>query len=395
MFRNVTLYLTLTLAIIVTQVDCAKSPNDILRYSITRYGYPVELHKVTTQDGYILTLVRIPRKSSTAAPVLIIHGLLSSSVDWTVQGPERSFSFLASDAGYDVWLGNVRGNTFSKEHTKLDTKSREYWRFSFHEIGLYDLPAMVDYIRANTSSEVLHYVSHSQGGAVFLIMASLRPAYNRKFASVHLMAPAALIHHGTSPVFYSTSRLDELETLAKVTQTYEFAGRGSNSPINLLDLAHRMGLIPTDLLLTNVWFFAGHHDSINRSIVGEILANTPAGCSVFQLLHFGHNYVAKSFQQYDYGWTENMQRYGSRVPPEYPLQNVTAPVTLYYSAGDNFVPAEDVEELADSLPNVVHKHKIGVRKWNHVDYLFDMTVHRLYRTIVASMTDQRTKRDAK
>uniref|UniRef100_A0A182KA90 Lipase n=1 Tax=Anopheles christyi TaxID=43041 RepID=A0A182KA90_9DIPT len=358
----------------------------LLRHSVTRHGYPVQLHKVTTQDGYILTLARIPGKGE---PVLIVHGLLSSSVDWTVQGPEKSFAFIAADAGYDVWMGNVRGNTFSKEHIKLTRKDHEFWRFSFHEIGMYDLPAMVDYIRINSSSDTIHYVGHSQGGAVFLVMASMRPQYNRKFASVHLMSPAAYIHHASSPVFHLTSRMDELEMFAKMTQTYEIAGRGTGSSVELVYVGHKMGLVPTDLVLTNVWYFTGAHDSINRSIVGDILANTPAGCSLYQLLHFGRNYLAKSFQLYDYGPVENFKRYRASVPPEYPLGNVTAPIVLYYSVGDNFVPAEDVEELAESLPNVVHKHRIELRKFNHIDFLFDANAHRLYRTVVASLRDQR------
>ncbi|XP_316926.5 lipase 3 [Anopheles gambiae] len=379
------LYL-LALTASITHVLGAKNPNDILRHSITRHGYPVELHKVTTQDGYILTLVRIPGKG---APVLIMHGLIASSVDWTVQGPDKALAFIAADQGHDVWLGNVRGNTFSKEHIKLSRKDAEYWRFSFHEMGLYDLPAMVDYIRINSSSDTLHYIGHSQGGAVFLVMASMRPLYNRKFASVHLMAPAAYIHRATSPVFQFTTRVEELETIAKMTRTYEIVGRGAGSPVELLHAGHKMGLIPTDLVLTNVWYFTGVHDSINRSIVGDILANTPAGCSLYQLLHFGRNHLAKSFQQYDYGPGGNVRRYGARVPPEYPLANVTAPISLYYSEADNFVPAEDVEDLADSLPNVVHKHRIGLRKWNHIDYLYDTNAHRLYRSVVASLTDQR------
>jgi lysosomal acid lipase/cholesteryl ester hydrolase len=34
--------------------------------------------------------------------------------------------------GYDVWLGNNRGTTFSRRHKTLDPdKSRLFWQFSF------------------------------------------------------------------------------------------------------------------------------------------------------------------------------------------------------------------------------------------------------------------------
>ena len=53
---------------------------------------------------------------------------------------------LLAKAGYDVWLGNTRGSKFSTEHETMSMYDHEYWEFSFSEIGLYDLPAMVDYI---------------------------------------------------------------------------------------------------------------------------------------------------------------------------------------------------------------------------------------------------------
>ena len=48
--------------------------------------------------------------------------------------------------GYDVWLGNVRGNIYCLNHTTLTPKDRKFWDFSFQEMGEIDLPAMVDYV---------------------------------------------------------------------------------------------------------------------------------------------------------------------------------------------------------------------------------------------------------
>ena len=38
-------------------------------------------------------------------------------------------AFIMSDAGYDVWLGNYRGNTYSRRHEHLDPDEYDYWRF--------------------------------------------------------------------------------------------------------------------------------------------------------------------------------------------------------------------------------------------------------------------------
>ena len=57
-------------------------------------------------------------------------------------------AFVAARAGYDVWLGNSRGNTFSQGHVTLDRDKDEekYWNFDWHEMGLFDIPATLDYI---------------------------------------------------------------------------------------------------------------------------------------------------------------------------------------------------------------------------------------------------------
>lgn len=61
---------------------------------ITKYGYPVETHEVESEDGYLLTIHRIPNgkmmKNVDKPPVFLMHAFMSSSVDWLVNGPNNS-----------------------------------------------------------------------------------------------------------------------------------------------------------------------------------------------------------------------------------------------------------------------------------------------------------------
>jgi pimeloyl-ACP methyl ester carboxylesterase len=60
---------------------------------IKHNNYPEETHEVRTDDGYILTIHRIPHR--TADPerskpvVLLLHGLLCSSADWVIAGAQK------------------------------------------------------------------------------------------------------------------------------------------------------------------------------------------------------------------------------------------------------------------------------------------------------------------
>ena len=44
--------------------------------------------------------------------------------------------------GYDVWVGNNRGNLYTHENNKIDPikNSKEFHDFSFQDLGKYDLP---------------------------------------------------------------------------------------------------------------------------------------------------------------------------------------------------------------------------------------------------------------
>ena len=56
---------------------------------ISEYGYPVEVHEYTTEDGYINTLHRIPGKAADRA-VFVQHGLLGTSADFVMGAPHKS-----------------------------------------------------------------------------------------------------------------------------------------------------------------------------------------------------------------------------------------------------------------------------------------------------------------
>lgn len=122
-------------------------------------GFSVETHYVTTSDGYILTMFRIPSETSSP-PVLLQHGLLDSSYTWVSNYEDQSLGFILANAGFDVWFGNNRGNAYGRNHTTLspDNKTSGFWDFSWDEMASHDIPAMVNYV-CDTTGMLLCFIS--------------------------------------------------------------------------------------------------------------------------------------------------------------------------------------------------------------------------------------------
>ncbi|XP_055847681.1 lipase 3-like [Episyrphus balteatus] len=377
------------LVVIVSLVSAA--PNGRRRSSritteslIEKHGYPFEEHTVQTSDGYVLTMHRIPYSSQVESsedgprPVaFLMHGILCSSSDWVILGPGNGLAYLLSDAGYDVWLGNARGNTYSREHVSLNPFFKSFWNFDWHEIGLYDLPAMIDYIRYYTDEDQVTYFGHSQGTTTFLLLNSLNERFSSRIRSAHLLAPVAFMENMESPMMGLTSLM--LGGVSKIPELFgnlEFLP--SNEVMSILGQKSCSDSSPIQGICTNVLFLIAGHDSenLNTTMLPEILATTPAGCSINQGFHYLQEFSSGEFRQFDYGMVRNKLTYGKKSPPNYPLEKINVPIYLYYSDNDYMASVVDVHRLIRALPDstVKRAYRVPHDKWNHLDFLWGLNI---------------------
>ena len=333
-----------------------------------KYGYSMETHKVKTDDGYILGVHRIPKGGPV---VFLMHGIFGSSDDFVIAGPANGFAYLLSNEGYDVWMGNARGNKHSFHHVQFNSSEPIFWDFSWHEIGYYDLPAMIDHALHTSNSSTLKYVGHSQGTTTFFVMASERKEYNKKVALMVALSPVAFMGKVRSPIArLMAPEMSVLYELLSSMGLYEFLP--DNDSIKLFkDIVCGAGTTAEILCNNLILLFVGFDlAQLNVTNLPVLFGHSPSKVSVKQLVHYSQNIVAKDFNKYNYGKSQNLRHYRAAVPPRYALHRVSAPVSLFYSEADWLAHPDDVNRLHQKLPNAIDIYKVPYKNFSHLDFLF-------------------------
>ena len=59
----------------------------------------------------------------------MVHALDGDMMEWVANDADKANAFILAREGYDVWMGNNRGNRFSLAHKTYSRKDREYWEY--------------------------------------------------------------------------------------------------------------------------------------------------------------------------------------------------------------------------------------------------------------------------
>nr|XP_012429995.4 lysosomal acid lipase/cholesteryl ester hydrolase [Taeniopygia guttata] len=369
----------------VDKSRCKKSPNpecfmnvsEIIRY----HGFPSEEYEVPTEDGYILTVYRIPagRNAQNAGrkpAVLLHHGILADATHWISNLPNNSLGFILADAGYDVWLGNSRGDTWSLKHKTLKPCQKEFWQFSFDEIGKYDIPAELNFIMNKTGQKDFSYIGHSEGAATGFIAFSTYPELCQKIKVFFALAPVVTITHATSPLITITRFPQSLIRLllgCKGVLQYSELMKG---PVT--QFCACLGKVCGNIFS---YIAGGRIQNINTSRTDSYAGHYPAGTSVQNVIHWQQIKHADRFQAYDYGCKENMKKYNQTAPPEYNIEKLKIPTAVWSGGQDKFADQTDMARLLPRITNLIyHEH---FPAWGHLDFLWGLdATEKMYLKII-------------
>ncbi|CAG9840555.1 unnamed protein product [Diabrotica balteata] len=269
--------------------------------------------------------VTIKSQFSTSLSLLITIYLILLN---TKECAKYFTAFKLVDNGYDLWIPNFRGTTYSKKHVNKNISQKEYWNYSVHEIGIYDVAAIVEYVANFTERKDISYIGHSMGTSAFTIYATERPEHARKYIK-QIIFLAPVVNFGHPPV------------ALKIVLPYTY---------------------------------------VIKEVVPLIVKLFPVAISVKSLVHFAQISLNNgTFQQYDYGDELNMKKYNSKTPPKYDIDKLKIPITIFAGSHDILSEIQDVHRFYDSLksPKDLHTYELS-----HLDYMYGKDVIDVYNDIL-------------
>ncbi|NWI91293.1 LIPK Lipase, partial [Pitta sordida] len=351
---------------------------------VSYWGYPSEEHDVVTEDGYILQLNRIPHGRGNAEcqgprPVVLLqHGLLAEGSWWIANLPNNSPAFILADAGYDVWLGNSRGNTWSKRHLLLSPRHDEFWAFSFDEMAKYDLPAMINFIEEKTGQKQLYYIGHSQGTTIGFVAFSTMPQLAQKIKMFLALAPVTTTIYTQSPVRMLSLLSDS--GIKKIFGTRDFL---PHTPLAELFFSKICFCSKTCKgLLSDLFGF--NWTNTNMSRIDAYTSHLPAGTSVQNINHWLQGVKKGALRAFDGGTTYNNLHYRQEDPPSYNVRTMEVPTAVWNGGVDCLADPRDTALLLPQIKNLVHHKQIP--HWNHIDFILGLDANEiLYREMLDVM----------
>ncbi|KAL2635488.1 hypothetical protein R1flu_006967 [Riccia fluitans] len=368
---------------------------------ITALGYPYESFKVTTGDGYILSMERIPRPESKKV-VYLQHGILDSSLGWVSNGVVGSQAFAAYDQGYDVFLGNFRG-LVSREHVNKHISSQRYWRYTVNEHGTQDIPAMLEKVHeikmnelkqlnllseeevasssGSGTKETLPYslcgVSHSLGGAAMIMYLVTRrlegkPHYMKRAV---LLSPAGF-HEDAPPLCAILRRVVPfLEPVLKpIIPGVYIPTKFFRMLLNKLSRDFQNYPALGGLVQTLIAFILGGDTSNWLGAIGVSHYNMDdmPGIAYGVALHLAQMMQDKHFRLYNFGQDGNMKAYGTPTPLDIGANygQVDIPIDVVAGKKDKLIPRSMIVKHYETFRDAGCKVSYAEFDYAHLDFTF-------------------------
>jgi len=321
-----------------------------------------------TPDNFVLQMFRIPNPGAPA--VFLQHGLLDSADTWLVNPRNSSLAYILADAGYDVWMGNSRGNKYSRNNTKLSPNwpfDAPFWTFSFDDMAQYDVPTQVNHLLSVTGHPQVVYIGHSQGTTqAFANFANPQWNISNQISLFIALAPVCYVEHTTSILLKAIADLD-IDKIVAFFGVHEFLPTSTF----LRWLLPGVCAVTPVLCDSVIYLFAGLDlGDLNQTRMDVYMSHFPSGTSVMNMEHWSQEVRQNDFQMYDYGLL-NKEHYGTSTPPPYRLDLIASPpIALFWGGQDDLADNTDVAQLIAQAPPSTIVYQNYTAAYGHLDFVW-------------------------
>jgi len=338
------------LVLLLSAINCVRAQN--VSELIQAQGYGVEEHYAYTQDGFTLSLQRVISPKVPAQknlpPILMQHGFLDTAATWVLNEWNESLAFILADAGYDVWLSNSRGNSYSWYNKYYDQSQTEYWEWSWDEMALYDLPALIETILGWTNKPHVVYLGHSQGCTLGFAGMLLNSS----------IASSVKLYIAVAPVTYLAGQKSMLlSTLANLhVDALLPDGMFEPTPVFMRGLLGPLCNAHPSWCNAILDPLSGTPNNLDPNRLGLYLAHWPDSTSLRDFKHWLQGVRSGEYQMYNNG-------------PDYDLsQWPNIPVAVFHGSVDYLGDENDVSNLISVLgSNVVYNFD---NDYAHMDFVW-------------------------
>lgn len=346
-------------------------------------GFPTESHFVTTPDHYVLGLHRIPytkaptdgadeggwERQPPRGVVLLVHGFMQSSEAFTIRrDSSNSIPLVLAAAGYDVWLGNNRGNKYSCKHATRKPIHEDFWDFCIDDMIRYDMPTMIQYVLSETGAESLSLIGFSQGTAQGFACLSSNPQLAKRVNLFIALAPVSEVRGFSNPV---------VDNLARSRPDFIFLlfGKRSILPSTLFwrkVLSRSMFVQTIDKAI--LFLFGWTAQCIDPAEKALLYSHIYSFSSVKTVVHWFQIIQSAKFQMFDDSLSVPpspssgpYDHYTSTCLPQYRTAQLGCPVACFYGGCDNL---PNIKALLAALPKdkIVLLHKEN--EYEHLDFMW-------------------------
>ena len=328
------------------------------------HGYKLDVYEVTTNDGYILSLWHLLPKTTTTKVAYFQHGLADTA--WCFfQLDSKSLPFLLMKEGYDVWLGNSRGNNFSLKHKTKDPKkiNSGFFEFTIDDYVKYDLPATIKFIKSKTGGKKMSYIAHSQGSTIFFMLYMSNPSFVE--SSFNRFVSVGTVPNIAYATFKPIDLLDKIYGILKVLKPVQ----------QMLNLSDKQRLVVSNFCKTMPFVCQGFFEigscikptgRVNYKKIYNFLYYYPGGASKLSLLQWSQIHKEKKLVYYNPNYTTDKKAKAYNVNA---LRKWKIKALVARTDSDTFSSYQDVTQLYNLVQDKSYMKILDLKKYGHLDVL--------------------------